>query len=268
MNEQRKKIFHVDDVNFQLLTMKNRLKDHYEVYSMQYEEDLFETLERVIPDLIILDVQMPDSDGFQIIRKLNKDVRYSRIPVVFLTGAKVDEESIAKGMNLGAYDFLTKPVSNEKLFECIEACIDPEKKAAEKPIILAVDDDPSVLKLLNNVLHEHYEMRTLANPLAAKPLIKQIDPDLFLLDCNMPGMNGFELVEVIRKTHGHEHTPIVFLTSEASIDHIAAATTLGVSDYIVKPINEAVLNEKLAKHLVEFKMHRRMRSIENDNMTD
>jgi DNA-binding response OmpR family regulator len=264
---QQKRIIYVDDVNYALITIKERLKDAYEVYPTQSVEKMFEILERIRPDLILLDVNMPDVDGFETLKQIKADRRYADIPVMFLS-AKRDRHSIIKGMSLGAVDYITKPVSNERLIEYIDFHLDPEKRAADKPIVLAVDDDPSMLQTISALLDGQYVVYTLTDARIEqmlKELLKKATPDLFILDYNMPGITGFELVPIIRAIPGHEATPIIFLTGEGSIDHITVAANLGACEYIVKPIDDALLHKKVASHLTDFIMHRRIRSLMEDD---
>jgi len=260
MEIPRRKIFIVDDVNYVLTTIKERLKSIYEIYPAQSSEILFELLEKTMPELIILDIQMPESNGFEIIGQLKEDPRYAHIPVIFLTGNKTDRKSVYKGMSLGAVDYITKPVNNEKLIECIESHLDPARKNANKPIILAVDDNPSILQTLNHLLSDKYKVYTLPQPQAIKDVLNRAVPDLFILDCHMPVMHGFELVPLIRGIPEHEDTPIIFLTSEGTIDNVSVATTIGAAGFIVKPINEAVLREKVEAVLADYILRRRVRS--------
>jgi len=256
----RRKIIIVDDVNYVLTTLKERLKSHYEIYPAQSGEILFELLERITPEMIILDIQMPESSGFDIITQLKADKKYDYIPVIFLTGNKTDRKSIAKGMSLGAVDFITKPVNNEKLIDCIESHLDPQRRQSNIPIILAVDDNPAILQALNLILSDDYKVYTLPQPQAIKEILSRVMPDLFILDCHMPGMHGFELVPVIRSLSEHEDTPIIFLTSEGTIDNVSVATTIGASGFIVKPIDEDILRSKVADVLNDYITRRRIRS--------
>ena len=256
----RRKIIFVDDVKYTLLTVKDRLKTHYEVFPAESVEMMFELLEEIIPELILLDVNMPDIDGYEAITRLKSDMRYNAIPVIFLTG-KDDKESVVKGLRLGAADYVTKPFSDPELIECIEFQLNPEKREANKPIILAIDDNPSILKTINFLLHDKYVVYTLPEPEKMMTLLSIIMPDLFLLDCNMPILSGFDLVNIIREIPEHKNTPILFLTSEGSIDNVSVAIHLGVCDFIVKPIDEVILCDRIAAHLEDFVMRRRIRSL-------
>jgi len=110
MDDKRHKIVMVDDNAATLVQGQNLLKAFCKVYSCQSAAILFKFLEHNIPDLILLDVLMPEMDGFETLSKLKTDARYRDIPVIFLTSIS-DEESERKGFGLGAADYITKPFS-------------------------------------------------------------------------------------------------------------------------------------------------------------
>jgi len=119
MSSTRRVIFIVDD-NLTNLTMgKNMLKTFYQVIPLPSGETMFETLEDVIPDLILLDIEMPDMDGYDIIQKLKSDDRWAGIPVIFIT-AKDDTDSEVEAFDLGAADYVNKPFSAPTLLKRIE----------------------------------------------------------------------------------------------------------------------------------------------------
>jgi len=118
MENIRNKIILVDD-NLSNLTMgRNMLKTFYEVYPAPSAAKLFEILEKVHPDLIILDIEMPEMNGYETIKKLKSDTRFADIPVIFLT-AKDDESSELEGFDLGAVDYISKPFSGPLLLKRI-----------------------------------------------------------------------------------------------------------------------------------------------------
>jgi putative two-component system response regulator len=118
----RFKIILVDD-NMTNLTMgKNLLRTFYEVFPVASAAKLFELLEHVVPNLILLDIEMPEMDGYEAIRILKADAKLADIPVIFLT-AKSDEDSELDGLNLGAVDYVRKPFSGPLLLKRIETHI-------------------------------------------------------------------------------------------------------------------------------------------------
>jgi putative two-component system response regulator len=109
----------VDDSEINLATGKNILRSFYHVISVPSAAKMFEVLEKVIPDLILLDIEMPEMNGYEAIKKLKADERYADIPVIFLTALN-DAGSEVEGFDLGAADYVTKPFSAPMLLKRIE----------------------------------------------------------------------------------------------------------------------------------------------------
>ncbi|MDR2590037.1 MAG: response regulator [Oscillospiraceae bacterium] len=122
-------------------------------------------------------------------------------------------------------------------------------KSLDKPVILAIDDSPDILKTLHIILRNKYKVYTLPKPEKLSTMLSTIEPDLFLLDYKMPAISGLDLITIIRKHPKHKKTPIIFLTSDASRDIITSAVALGVCDYVVKPFKSDKLRAKIEKHL-------------------
>jgi len=257
MISEKKKIILVDDVMFHLLSLKERLKDRYTVYPAQSGEELFTLLLEFKPALILLDINMPKNNGFETLEMLKQDPSNADIPVVFLTSQK-DRESFIKAISLGAADYLIKPITDAELVESMEFQLNPKNTTATKPVILTIDDSPAILKSINALLHDKYNVYSLPDSSKIKELLTMITPDLFILDCNMPGLSGFDLVPIIRGYSEFADTPIIFLTGDGTRDNLMIAAQLGASDFLVKPIDENLLREKAAIHLKDFIIRRRL----------
>jgi putative two-component system response regulator len=119
MTGQRKKIIVVDDNPENLNALKNTLKDTYGVYPCPSAPEMFDLLEHIKPDLILLDVEMPDMNGYDAIKKLKSDTQNREIPVIFLTSMS-GEQSETEGLNLGAVDYIHKPFVTPVLLQRIE----------------------------------------------------------------------------------------------------------------------------------------------------
>ena len=124
------------------------------------------------------------------------------------------------------------------------------EEANRKMRVLIVDDAPSIIKTVSALLEKDYQVYGLTKPAMLENFLQQITPELFLLDYEMPEIKGFDLVPVIRNFEEHKDTPIVFLTSMGTLDHVSAAYALGACDFIVKPFQDSILLEKVAKHIV------------------
>src|SRR5437762_7008817 len=90
-----------------------------------------EMARREKPDLILCDVMMPELDGYGVLRTLQADAKLALIPFIFLT-AKGEKDDLRSGMNLGADDYLTKPVANNDLVQAIEARLQRSARQAKR----------------------------------------------------------------------------------------------------------------------------------------
>ena len=118
MESIRSKIIIVDDNKVNLTDGRNMLKTFYEVYPAPSAAKLFEILEHVHPSLILLDIDMPEMNGYEAIKKLKADPRFTDIPVIFLV-ARNDDVSELEGFALGAADYVSKPFSAPLLLKRI-----------------------------------------------------------------------------------------------------------------------------------------------------
>jgi len=253
---RKKKVIYVDDIAYNLITVKKGLSAYYEVYPADSVAKMFEILERIIPDIIILDINMPDINGYDAVKTLKNDERYSGIPVIYLTG-KSAKEDIIQGLSLGASDYLLKPISSSKLIDCIENNLNVEKRFNtinnnddnDKPGILIVDDVTSMLRSIQFHLQDQYRIYLLSKAGDVMEFLRLRKPALILLDYLMPILNGFDLLPMIRSLPDYKETPIIIITTEGTLEHVNEAKALGATDFIIKPFHDNELQDKISKYL-------------------
>jgi len=119
MEVKRRLVIVVDDDKTNLVMAKNTLSTKYDIFTAPSGEKLFELLEKVCPDIILLDIKMPEMSGFDVIKILKSNEKTAGIPVIFLT-AKSDSESQSEGLALGALDYINKPFSPAYIYKRIE----------------------------------------------------------------------------------------------------------------------------------------------------
>jgi len=127
MDNERKVVMVVDDNITNLMVAKNALAQYYSVFTMSSAAKMFDLLERNTPDLILLDMDMPEMDGFEAVKILKAKASTSNIPVIFLT-AKDDAESELEGLMLGAIDYISKPFMPQLLHKRVELHITVESQ--------------------------------------------------------------------------------------------------------------------------------------------
>jgi putative two-component system response regulator len=125
-----KTIFIVDDNDTNLMAAKIALDGAYKTFALPSAEMMFKLLGKITPDLILLDVNMPEMDGFQAMSVLKSDEKLKSIPVIFLT-AKDDAGSEVRGFEIGALDFINKPFSAPVLIKRIETHIETDRLTKE-----------------------------------------------------------------------------------------------------------------------------------------
>ncbi|MCL2500554.1 MAG: response regulator [Defluviitaleaceae bacterium] len=127
----KKTIFVVDDNDTNLAIAKEVLKEHYRVMTLPSAEKMFGMLEKVTPDLILLDIEMPVTDGFTALTSLKANAVFASIPVIFLT-AMTDSDVEARGFQLGVIDFIIKPFSAPVLLNRIKTHLDIDELIRER----------------------------------------------------------------------------------------------------------------------------------------
>ena len=130
MIKLQKRIIVVDDNASNLSIVRHLLKPVYEVYPAPSAYKLFEILKEFCPDLILLDINMPEINGFEAIFTLKQNPDYKDIPVIFLT-ARDDDASAEKGIDLGAIDYVTRPFSGPLLLRRISNILLMEQQKKE-----------------------------------------------------------------------------------------------------------------------------------------
>ncbi|MDR0671102.1 MAG: response regulator [Oscillospiraceae bacterium] len=114
-----------------------------------------------------------------------------------------------------------------------------------KKIILAVDDMPTNLQILQSLLSDEFSVRLAKSGHMALSALARIQVDLILLDIEMPGLSGFDVMNELQKNPDHKDIPVIFVTAHATREFIARAAKAGAKDYLVKPFEPQALREKV-----------------------
>lgn len=143
-------IFVVDDNDTNLSVAKDALKDQYRVMTLPSAAKMFSLIEKVNPDMILLDIEMPDMDGFEALTLLKENPLLSDIPVIFLT-SMTDSAVEVRGFQLGVIDFITKPFSEPVLLNRIKTHLNIDDLVRERTCQL-VEKTEQLLSLQNGIV--------------------------------------------------------------------------------------------------------------------
>ncbi|MEO6034474.1 MAG: response regulator [Verrucomicrobiota bacterium] len=179
-------------------------------YIVELASDGAEGLKKVrtmSPDAIILDILLPNVDGWAFLNQLKADPATKDIPVVI---ASVTDQK-GKGFAMGASDYLVKPVQKDEMIKKLGAL--RLTGGARPRKILAIDDDPKNIELLSIALEsEGFEVLKAYGGEEGVELAYREKPDLIILDLMMPGTNGFDVLERLQGSAQTNYTPVVLFT--------------------------------------------------------
>jgi len=244
INEEQT-IFVVDDFDTNLILVEETLGDLYNVITMVSAERMFKLLKKIKPSLILLDIEMPVMDGFEAMEKLKADSAYESIPVVFVTGTLTNEIE-ARARSMGVAGIVTKPFAAENLKKQVRDWI---SRPGHKPSVLIIDDSPMVISALSKIIQPFYNVKLATNGEKGLNIAKKNPIDLILLDINMPGLSGFEVLEKLKEPIETRGIPVIFITSSEEAQDEAHGFSIGAVDYIKKPFVEDHVLHRVKLHI-------------------
>ncbi|MGE0084440.1 MAG: adenylate/guanylate cyclase domain-containing protein [Desulfococcaceae bacterium] len=211
-------------------------------------------------DLVLLDLLMPKMDGFDFLSEM-KNIKILRHIPVIVTSGEMDQESIAKCLQMGAVDYLTKPCDSVLLLTRVKNVLQSsgrirDRKKSGPPVILIVDDDPMYRMLLSSCLEEKgYIIAEAENGKQAWEMICAVPYDLVFLDLLMPEMNGFEVLSRVKADSSLHHIPVIVVSGEDDMDGIVRCIETGAADYLSKPFDPAILHARVNASLSTKRLH-------------
>jgi PAS domain S-box-containing protein len=196
-----------DDPNTRELLKRFLSKDGFHVKTVSEGEEGLRMARELQPDVITLDVMMSGLDGWAVLTELKADPALADIPVVMVTF--VDNKNL--GYALGASDYLTKPISRQRLL----AVLEKYRRHPQPGPVLVVEDDPDTRKILRRLLEkEGCQVVTAENGRVALERLAESRPMLILLDLMMPEMDGFQFIDRVRQQENWRTIPIVVVTAK------------------------------------------------------
>ena len=268
----------VDDVSTNVKFLEARLSaEYFDVTTASNGAEALTLCERGECDIVLLDVMMPDMDGFEVCRRLKSNPATHHIPVVMVTALDQPSDRV-RGLDVGADDFLTKPVNDMALVSRVRSLTrlkmvtdelrmraltsreigleSPEREAVAEAgrngRILIVDDRPSSYERIAAMLGEH-AVEVEAEPAEALIRAAEGDYELIIVSLSLENFDGLRLCSQLRSLDRTRHIPILVIADPDSDARLARGLEIGVNDYLVRPLDK---NEMLARVRTQIKKKR------------
>ncbi|MGV2830635.1 response regulator [Myxosarcina sp. GI1(2024)] len=198
---------------------------------------------------VLFKIVFPDGDDLAFLEQLHQQLPQLPIVIMVEDAGLLDRlEIVRKGGN----SILEEPVEPSNAIAAVTELLRDAGAAAK---ILIVDDDPQVLLSLEISLQPwNFQLTTLDEPQKFWRVLEQVEPDLLVLDIEMPEINGIELCQVLRSHRRWQQLPVIFLTVHQDEKTQHRAFAIGADDYIVKPVVSSVLANRIINRLRRSKI--------------
>jgi two-component system cell cycle response regulator len=273
------RILVVDDIPANLKFLEARLSaEYFDVVTATNGADALNICQRAECDIILLDVMMPDMDGFEVCRRLKSSPATHFIPVLMVTALDSPADRV-RGLEAGADDFLTKPVSDIVLIARVRsltrlkmmtdelrmraiASVEIGAQAPERSAvvdtgkggrILLVDDRPSSYERLRPLLAAEHAVDLETSPAEGLFRAAEGNYDLLIVSLDLDNFDGLRLCSQARSLERTRHVPILAIADAENNARLLRGLEIGVNDYLLRPVDK---NELMARVRTQIKRRR------------
>ena len=269
----------VDDIPANVKLLEARLSaEYFDVATAFSGAEALTLAERAECDIVLLDVMMPDMDGFEVCRRLKSNPATHHIPVVMVTALDQPSDRV-RGLEAGADDFLTKPVTDVALISRVRQLArlkmvtdelrmralsarevgiqSPERDAVAETgrngRILIVDDRKSSYERIAETLAAEHTVDIETNPAEAMFHAAEGDYDLLIVSLGLENFDGLRLCSQVRSLERTRNLPILAVAEADNNQRLVRGLEIGVNDYLIRPVDR---NEMLARVRTPIKKKR------------
>ena len=273
------RILVVDDVAANVKLMEARLSaEYFDVITALSGQEALAVCERAECDIVLLDVMMPDMDGFEVCRRLKANPSTHHLPVVMVTALDQAGDRV-KGLQAGADDFLTKPVSDIALVARVRSLVrlkmmtdelrmravtskeigiqNPAREAIADTgcggRVLVVEDRKASYERLQAMLKHEHEVEIEADPAEALVRVADGGYDLVVVSLGLENFDGLRLCSQVRSLERTRNLPILAIAEAEDNARLMRGLELGINDYLIRPIDK---NELLARVRTQIRKKR------------
>ena len=265
------RILVVDDIEANVRLLEARLMaEYFQVLTASNGRDALEICANSQCDIVLLDVMMPEMDGFEVCRRLKANPRTMHIPVVMVTALDQSEDRV-QGLNAGADDFLTKPVNDLALITRVKSLVrlkmltdelrlraatgqeisiqevmsaEQVRQNGTKAKVLVIDDKPSSYERIVKYLAVENSVALVSDPKEALLRAADEDFDTAVISMSLTDIHALRLCSQLKSLEKTRMLPLLVISELEQEEKVIRALDMGVNDYVRRPIDR---NELLAR---------------------
>lgn len=248
-----KTILLVEDSEAAIIQLRDILDEvGYNILVAKDGKEALGILKQTIPDAMILDLMMPEVDGFEVLDHIRNFERTAHIPVLILTAKHITKEDLKYLRQNNVHQLVQKgEIKKQELLNNIASMfIKAEETPAaakqkiqnidSKPLVLIVEDNPDNLLTVKALLADNFDVICAENGIEGVSMARKFIPNLILLDLSLPEVDGYEAFSQIRKDPALANVPVAALTASALMTDKENILSFGFDAYLAKPIDTTV----------------------------
>jgi len=255
VNAGEKTILIVEDTEAIVIQLKDMLESQgYNLMVANSGKEALEQIDHRVPDGMILDLMMPEVDGFQVLKFIRAKEEISMIPVIILTAKYVTKEEFSFLKNNNIHQLIHKgDINKDQLLEAVESMLckkdetEPEDLGRRIPMpvsgtpgILVVEDNPDNMLTIKALLTEKFRVFEAEDGVTGLRKAKECRPQLILMDIALPGLNGVEVLNHLRRDEDLKDIPVIAVSANAMKGDKEDFLSKGFDGYVSKPIDNQI----------------------------
>ena len=236
-----------DDTEFSDLVKMFLEANNYRSVVVNNPAAVLDVLRSEEPDVLLLDIMMPGKDGFAIMEEMQESVATANIPIIVLSGLRLENYQ-ERGILTGLPEIVARDLPGDLLLKLIDeqtsraSSAEPapgaEPQKAARPRVLMADDQTELLYLMKEMIeYAGFEVVTATDGVEAMKAVFETNPDIIVLDYNMPRKNGLEVASDLKNNPLFAHIPIMIVTAYGEKHAKLKGLSMGIDDYLIKPVD-------------------------------